>query len=404
MALCSKNHDALLENLMVSNSDVIYFKDLESKFIRVNEACAKKHGVASVDDLVGKTDVDFYAPEHADKSYADEQHIIKTGEILRGIEEKEIWRDGRVTWVSTTKLPLRDATGEIIGTFGVTRDITKHKTAILNAQRYADEVRLIKEEMENDVRMAGELQKTFMPKAYPVFPAGAAPENSCIEFMHKEVLFGEVSGDFCAIFSISETEVAVLICDVSGVGIRSALTIALIRGIMQEIQDLVHMPGAYLDRMNEMLYPQIGEVAGLDAAACMMVLDVRSGRLQFASAGHPMPILFRQGEGALWLCEDPNAYGSSLGRLKKAVYRTSEFQMQPDDALLLFTDGLFSVSNNMDHAFGLKRLLDSAQSLVGDRLDDIFDGLAGDALAFSKNGRFIDDVCMVGFHLKTFLS
>jgi sigma-B regulation protein RsbU (phosphoserine phosphatase) len=404
MALDRQNHAALLENLMVSNKDVIYFKDLESRFIKVNEACVRKHGMETAEGLIGKTDFDLYAPVHAEQAYADEQHILQTGEILRGIEEKEVWADGHITWASTTKLPLRNADGEIIGTFGVSRDITDHKIAQLSAKRYADEVRQIKDEMENDVRMASELLKNFMPKEYPVFPEGADPASSCIEFLHREVLCGEISGDFCSVTAVSKTEVAVVICDVQGIGIRSALTIALIRGIMQEISDLIHIPGAYLGRMNEMLYPSLGETAALDVTACLMVLDVSSGQLRFASAGHPMPILLRPGCGAAWLCEDPEAYGPAMGRLEKASFSTSSFQLHADDAMLLFTDGLFSVPNNMDHAFGLKRLMDSAQSLVGDPLEDMFDGLVGDTLAFSKNGKFIDDVCIVGFHLKRLLN
>ena len=135
-----------------------------------------------------------------------------------------------------------------------------------------------------------------------------------------------------------------------------------------------------------------------------MVMDMKSGVLKFASAGHPMPIRFRSGEGASWLCDDPDAYGPAMGRLKTVSYATSKFIIEPDDTILMFTDGIFNVPNNIDHAYGLKRLLDSAQSLVGDPLDEIFDGLTGDALAFSRNGKFVDDVCMVGFHLKELIS
>ena len=77
-------------------------------------------------------------------------------------------------------MPLRGGTGEIVGTFGVSRDITPRKEAELRARRYADEIRGIKEELEADVRMAGELQKSFFPSAYPAFPGGAEPGGSCV--------------------------------------------------------------------------------------------------------------------------------------------------------------------------------------------------------------------------------
>jgi len=74
--------------------------------------------------------------------------------------------------------------------------------------------------------------------------------------------------------------------------------------------------------------------------------------------------------------------------------------VQADDSIVLFTDGLLNVKNNLKNAFGKKRLLDSAHSLAGEPLKDIFEGLEGDALAFSADGKFTDDVCLVGVHLK----
>ncbi len=71
--------------------------------------------------------------------------------------------------------------------------------------------------------------------------------------------------------------------------------------------------------------------------------------------------------------------------------------------MVLYTDGLCSVENVLDNAYGAKRLLDSAQSFAGDPLADIFQGLEGDALAFSKDGKYADDVCLVGFQLRKLL-
>jgi diguanylate cyclase (GGDEF)-like protein/PAS domain S-box-containing protein len=121
------HEDDLIRMLMDSSPDRIYFKDRESRFILLNQSTASFFGLRDPSQAVGKTDFDFFSDEHARGAFRDEQEILVSGQPMIGIEEKETWPDGRETWVSTTKLPLRDRAGAIIGTFGVSRDITAQK-------------------------------------------------------------------------------------------------------------------------------------------------------------------------------------------------------------------------------------------------------------------------------------
>jgi diguanylate cyclase (GGDEF)-like protein/PAS domain S-box-containing protein len=127
----------LLETLMDNVPDYIYFKDLDSRFTRVNRYAAQRFGAASPALVVGRTDFDFFTEEHATQALRDEQEIIRTGRALVNVEEKETRADGEVGWVSTTKLPLRDRNGNIVGTFGISRDITERKKAEEQLQRRA---------------------------------------------------------------------------------------------------------------------------------------------------------------------------------------------------------------------------------------------------------------------------
>ncbi len=122
---------ALLDNLPHN----IYFKDAESRFIRVNRAIANYFGHDDPAESLGRTDFDYFSEEHARQARADEERVMRTGEPLVDREEKETWPDGSSTWVSTTKLPLRDQDGRIIGTFGISRDITEQKLAAEAMQR-----------------------------------------------------------------------------------------------------------------------------------------------------------------------------------------------------------------------------------------------------------------------------
>jgi PAS domain S-box-containing protein len=117
----------LLQYFMEYVPDTIYFKDIESRFIRANKATIKKMGLKSVDELMGKTDNDLFSKEHAEQAKKDEEEIIKNGTSILNKIEKETWSDGTVTWASTTKVPLKDDDDKIIGTFGLTRDVTEFK-------------------------------------------------------------------------------------------------------------------------------------------------------------------------------------------------------------------------------------------------------------------------------------
>ena len=88
---------------------------------------ARHLGLKNTAEAVGKTDHDFHGPEHAQQAYEDEQKAMNTGESLVGCDEQETWSDGRVTWASSTKVPLRDAAGNITGLVGISRDITERR-------------------------------------------------------------------------------------------------------------------------------------------------------------------------------------------------------------------------------------------------------------------------------------
>src|ERR1035438_10826425 len=115
---------ALMNNIPIQ----IYFKDRESRFIRVDKGSAQSFGLSDPIKAIGKTDFDFFTYEHAQQAYEDEQEIIRTGQPISK-EEKETWTDRPDTWVSTSKMPLYDKDKKIIGTFGISVNITERKRA-----------------------------------------------------------------------------------------------------------------------------------------------------------------------------------------------------------------------------------------------------------------------------------
>ncbi len=113
--------------LMDNNPDHVYFKDIESRFLRISRSLAKHFGLKNPAEAVGKSDFDFFTREHAQQAYQDERTVIETGKPIEGKQEKETWPGGQDTWVSTTKVPIRDRGGRIKGTCGISRNITEYQ-------------------------------------------------------------------------------------------------------------------------------------------------------------------------------------------------------------------------------------------------------------------------------------
>ena len=133
----------LLATLLETVPDSVYFKDSDSRFIRLSQSCASKFGLADPRDALGKSDADFFSLEHSRKALADERRIMETGQAILADIEHETFGDGSEMWCSTTKVPLKDKKGNVIGTFGISRDVTRQKQAEQGLARERDLLKTI---------------------------------------------------------------------------------------------------------------------------------------------------------------------------------------------------------------------------------------------------------------------
>jgi PAS domain S-box-containing protein len=116
----------LMNALMENVPDKIYFKDTQGRFLRISKSTAESFGLDDPEEAIGKTDHDFFTEEHAQQAMEDEQWVMQTGEGITK-EERETWPDRPDSWVLSRKLPLYNEEGEIVGTFGISTDITERK-------------------------------------------------------------------------------------------------------------------------------------------------------------------------------------------------------------------------------------------------------------------------------------
>lgn len=124
-----------LPALLAGVQEYIYFKDRSSRFLALSDSLVRAFGKTHASEVVGLTDFDFFTEAHARPAFEDEQEIMRTGRPMFDKLEKEYWPTGRVTFALTTKLPLRNAAGEIIGTFGLSKDVTVQKQMEMDLEK-----------------------------------------------------------------------------------------------------------------------------------------------------------------------------------------------------------------------------------------------------------------------------
>jgi sigma-B regulation protein RsbU (phosphoserine phosphatase) len=331
--------------------------------------------------------------------------LMQENDTLSGFESKIYRKDGTIIWISENCRAVRDGQGRLQYYEGTVEDISERKRAEEQIRRATGELSRSREDlrtknslMEENLRTAREIQLTMLPQQYPTFPHEAAADQSAFQFVHRYEPTESVSGDFFSISAISDTEVGVFICDVTGHGVRAALVTAMIRALAEELKPLARDPGNFLRKLNGDLCSILKNTGSpMLTTGFYAVADSRTGRLRFANAGHPKPLLLRRSTGQV----EPlaNAAGRSqpaLGLFEDPAYATTETTLTPGDFLMLFTDGLYEVQGQNEELYSQERLTLDVKSLLTHPPGILFDELLEVIRNFAVNGEFDDDVCLVG--------
>ena len=374
-------------------------------YLLANVALARIYGYDSPVQLMAsiKDIADSLYVEHGRRE--EFVRLMHENDTLSGFESKIYRKDGTIIWIAENCRAVRDGQGRLLYYEGTVEDITERKRAEEQIRRATGELSRSREElrtknslMEENLRTAREIQLTMLPQQYPTFPQGATTEQSAFQFVHRYEPAESVSGDFFSITAISDTEVGVFICDVTGHGVRAALVTAMIRALSEELKPLARDPGNFLRKLNFDLCSILKNTGSpMLTTGFYAVADCRTGLLRFANAGHPKPLLVRRSVGHVEPLANANGRGQpALGLFDDPPYLTSETTLTPGDFLMLFTDGLYEVQGEHEELYSQERLMLDVKNFLTHPPGILFDELLDVIRAFAVNGEFDDDVCLVG--------
>src|SRR5262249_9898558 len=291
---------------------------------------------------------------------------------------------------------LYGADGKIIGLQGIFWDITQQRLADEKIRRVnallaqnRKELRARNLQMEDDLKMAREIQMTMLPQQYPAVPRSGPRSESAFQFTHRYLPTGTVGGDFFMVSALSKTEAGVFICDVAGHGVRSALVTAMVRALVEELKPVATDPGKFLTKLNSDLHAILKHTGTpLLTTAFYLVADWKSGLMRYANAGHPKPLHVRRSLGKVEPVDAQGKAQPALGLFEDAEYHYSELQLAPGDLIMLFTDGLYEVEDPNHQLYSQAQLIEGVQRRVQRPAAELFDELLEEVQKFAAGGGF----------------
>jgi PAS domain S-box-containing protein len=363
---------ALVEHLPVR----VMRKDLHGRFTFANQAfCTSVK--RSPDQVIGKTDLDFYPGELAQKYIYDDRRVLETREVFEAIEEHKD-PDGEPTYVQVLKTPLVNGKGDAFGVQCIYWDITARKQAETELARTAVEF-----------QVARKIQQKLFPKGIPRVPGldiGVATFGFDIDGASYPA--EAIGGDYYDFLPLGHGSLGIAIGDVSGHGFGPALLMAETRALLRAFAQTQDDPSAILHLINRVLVPDIES----DRFITLLLarLDPRARTLVYSSAGHqPGYLLDAGGKVKRTL---PST-GFPLGILEETDFPSSaEIPLQPGDIVLLMTDGIVEARAPDGTVFGQQRPLDLVRVYSQATARQIVDNLYYAVRAFSHALPQYDDI------------
>jgi sigma-B regulation protein RsbU (phosphoserine phosphatase) len=344
----------------------------------------------------------LFPREVAEKFWADDQKVLR-GEPVINREEYFYDETGEKRWLLSSKLPLPDQSGAVVGLIGIARDITAIKKAEDKLAEHMRELEQRDHQTREELNMARELQLAMLPQVFPSVPSHKPAAESHLEFFSFYQPSGAVSGDFFDVVPLSDSAVGLFICDAMGHDVRAALVTAMMRALVADLSTTLNEPGELLTQMNRELagiFKQSGSI--MYATAFYLIVDLARAEFRFASAAHPDPVIVHRETGtAEWLKVDAGGKkGPALGLFLDGRFPTYRRRMAAGDLIALYTDGLVEVEGANEELYTAERLLAAVRRRVRLPGNELFNGVIDEIKAFAVRPNFDDDICLASVEVK----
>ena len=257
-----------------------------------------------------------------------------------------------------------------------------HKTAM-----YLDEVRSVtaeKERISTELHMANQIQESMLPSIFPAFP-----ERREFDIYATMDPAREVGGDFYDFFLIDEDHLCMVIADVSGKGVPAALFMMISKIIIQSCAMLGRSAGEILTKTNEALCSN--NRMEMFVTVWLGILEISTGRITAANAGHEYPVLKKDGRFELF----KDRHGLVIGGIDGINYKEYEFRMEPGDKIFVYTDGVAEAMNSDKELFGTDRLVEALNSDSGAKPQKILRNVRAAVDDFVGDAEQFDDLTML---------
>jgi len=253
-------------------------------------------------------------------------------------------------------------------------------------------------QMEDDLRMAREIQLAILPnKTLCLEHAGRM-----LTTRHFYQSSDQIGGDYFTVLQPAPDRLGLFICDVMGHGVRSALITTMVSAMLQEAHDAALDPGRLLTSLNQGLQgilKSVGELIFVTAAYAE--IDLSRNEISYAQAGHPPAFFWRsKDEVSASIPLSPEAEGPALGLIDGMVYVTTKFFFSPGDALMMYTDGVVEATAADGTEFGMDRVQRAFDQAVTAHEPDVATCVAEAARVHAAQNIFSDDVCVLVVHLQ----